>query len=102
MARLSIRYKDGPFVVCATAVFVLSDPESETLILEILEDGATDLRSRVGVIEEYVLDARKGPFFGRLMSIEPCESSHPDLAMFRDRPTLRAVLTVYRPPATIQ
>jgi threonine/homoserine efflux transporter RhtA len=33
-------------------------------------------------------------FSAKLMSLEPCESTHSGLALLRDRPTLRGVLTI--------
>lgn len=101
MACLSVRHQDGPFVVCASPVFLMSDPDSSILTLELSENASTDLRSRLGTIEQYVLDGRKGPFFGQLISIEPCESRHPGLALLRDEPTMRAVLTVHKLSAEV-
>jgi hypothetical protein len=101
MACLSIRHEDGLFIICARPIFLMSDPDSDILTLELSEDASADLRSRLGKIEQYVLDGRKGPFFGQLTSIKPCESRHPGLALLRDEPTMRAVLTVHKLSAEV-
>ena|ERR1700730_848237 len=92
MAGLSV-LKEGIFVVCANPIFPTSDVNNDTLTFEVFEADAASLKHRLGKIDQYCLD--KEPFFGELVSIEMCRSSHPALAHLRDKPTMRGVMTIH-------
>lgn len=94
MACLSIR-EDPIFAVCANPIFLLGNPswqEGVELTFEVFESDANYLRAQLGKVREYSLGQQ--PFMGRLESLDPCESTHPGLALMRETATLRGVLTI--------
>lgn len=92
MSSLSV-FSANLFVTCANPIFPLSDPDTGTFTFEVLEADAVMLKARVGKWEQYLL-GEKPPFFGELVKLEPCESTHLGLLLLRDKPTLRGVLAV--------
>jgi hypothetical protein len=93
MACLSI-LKDKVYVVCANPIFPTSDL-GNTLAFEVLENDASSLKSLLGEADEYYIDS-VGTFFGVLQSLEPRQSTHPGLAMLRDKTTLHGVMQVHK------
>jgi hypothetical protein len=94
MACLSV-FKEGLFVICANSIFPTSDVDlraGATLTFEVFEGNATSLRLRLGEEHQYMLDGQA--FSGRLMKLEPCQSSHPGLSFLRDNPTLLGLLEI--------
>lgn len=94
MSCLSIL--DGKaFVVCANPVFVIGSTElrvDELLTFEVFEDDAGYLSKLVGTIREFALG--DDPFWAEVTSLTPCVSTHQGLSMLRNKPTLRALLTI--------
>ena len=68
--------------------------EGAELVFEMFEVDAGCLRARLGEFRNYGLDRGQQLFSAKLTSLEPCESTHPGLALLRDRPTLRGVFTI--------
>jgi hypothetical protein len=93
MACLSV-LRDKVYVVCANPIFPTSDL-GNSFTFEVLEKGASGLKSRVGEADEYYIDSI-GTFFGILQSLEPRPSTHPGLAMLRDKATLHGLMRVHR------
>jgi hypothetical protein len=94
---LSVIENNRPPIKIAPSIFVISKPVSfengSMLIFEVLETGAESLKSRVGMTLHYVFERQA--VWGRLESLEACDSSHPGLALMRDRATLRGVITFF-------
>jgi hypothetical protein len=95
MSCLSVRHEDGIFVTCANPIFILSGPESGTLVFEVFEIDSIMLKNRLGKFEHYGLDPTQPSFFGKVTNIEPCESTHPGLLYLREKPTLRVSIEVH-------
>lgn len=93
MAALSIRV-DGHFVICATPIFLTSEPSADLLTFEVFESDAARLKSVLGKAETYYLD--DAVFFAELITLERCQSTHPGLALLRHKPTMRGVLRVHK------
>lgn len=98
MAALSV-LKDGIFVVCANPIFPISDVDG-TLTFEVFEADAASLKRSLGKLDEYCLDDKH--FSGKLVSLEMCRSTHPGLALLRNKPTMRAVMTIHKPLPNIK
>lgn len=97
MASLSILSEDGVIIGCANPIFIISDggrQKGAELVFEVFERDATGLRARLGKYEQYGIDPTQLMFTAKLTSLEPCESTHPGLALLRERPTLRGVLRI--------
>jgi hypothetical protein len=94
MACLSVQ-REGTtvFVVCANPVFPLSDGRDGAFEFEVFELDSTSLKNRLRKIDSYIVD-NIPPFFGELVSLDLCQSTHPGLALLRDRPTLRGVIKI--------
>ena len=96
MACLSI-LKEKMFVVCANPIFPTSEPDwsdGATLTFEVFADDAASLKRHLGKTEHFCLGS-EAPFWGKLISLEPCAST-------RDKPTLRGslkILTLTNPGA---
>lgn len=99
MATLSILAEDGIMITCANIYprFPIDCRAGAKIIFEVLEVDASSLKRRVGKTETFGLNTDQLPFTGQLTSLEPCTSTVPALALMRDRPALRGVLTVYGP-----
>jgi hypothetical protein len=93
MACLSV-LKDKIYVVCANPIFPVSELGS-TFAFEVFEQDAAALKLRLGKPDEYYIDS-VGTFFGILESLEPRPSTHPGLALLRDKATLHGVMQVHR------
>jgi hypothetical protein len=96
MACLSVLV-DGVFVVCSNPIFPISEVDGRKLIFEVFEDDAASLERRRGQIDEYCVDATE-PFLGELVSLEMCQSTHPGLALLREKPTMRGETTIHKAP----
>jgi hypothetical protein len=95
MACLSVQLEGkNIFVVCANPIFPISDMRDGALTFEVFEDDAASLKLRLGKKELYVLDGGK-PWFGELISLEPCRSTHPGLSLLRHKPTMRGTMKIY-------
>ena|SRR2546426_7720281 len=100
MAVLSVLHKDGIFVGCASPVFLTSELDirkGANLTLEILEADASSLKRMIGKVETFGLGNDQPPFVAEVTSIAPCTSTASGLALLRDRPTMRCVLTIHGP-----
>ena len=64
------------------------------LTFEVLETDAFALKTRVGKPDCYGIGPDKPLFYGRLVSLQPCKSTTPALALLRDRPTMCGVLVI--------
>lgn len=100
MATLSV-VDDGMLIVCANPVFPILDPNPgvNTITFEVFEADAASLKRRLGKVENYVLDGP--PFFGELISLESCQSTHPSLSLMRDRLTMRGVMKIHETLSTL-
>jgi hypothetical protein len=97
MSYLSVLCEDRLFITCANPIFPLSDPDTGTFTFEVFEADSRMLKSRLGKTELYAgLEPGKPPFFGQLVKLEPDESTHSALLFLRDKPTMRAVMTVHK------
>ena len=97
MASLSVLGEGGIVMGCANPIFIISDEgrsKGAKLVFEVFEADASGLRARLGKLDQYGIDPRHLMFSAKLTSLEPCESTHPGLALLRDKPTLRGVLTI--------
>jgi len=89
MSALSIA-RDGkpPFVIAASPLFTLNAKppygEAGRVVFEIFERDAEVLQSLLGKYENYAMDGEA--FVGKIVSLEPCVSTHPGLGLMRDRP----------------
>jgi hypothetical protein len=101
MAGLSVEDR-GIFVVCANPIFPISDSGEEGKVtFEVFEQDATSLKLRLGKVESYCMDDGE-PFFGELISLEACLSTHPGLAFLREKPTMRGVMKIHNISPTLQ
>lgn len=97
MADLCVLAEDGIIISCANPIFIISDggrKKDAKLVFEVFDNSASGLRRRLGRSDNYGVDPNQPLFSAKLTSLEPCESTHPGLALLRDRPTLRGVLTI--------
>ncbi len=97
MASLFVLSEHGVVVGCANPIFIISDGGRKTgakLVFEVFDNSARGLRRRLGKPDTYGIDPTQPLFSAILTSLEPCKSTHPGLALLRDRPTLRGVLTI--------
>lgn len=89
--------KEGVFVLCASPIFPLTDPSTGVFTFEVFDEDASSLKSRLGKVETYGVDPEQPPFVGQLKSLDVCKSTHPGLALLRDKRTLRAIIIVHKP-----
>ena len=105
MTCLSVLHDGGPVIVAANPIFPL-DPVTvrggAEIRFEVFEVDAGKLKSLVGAHRCFYIDQKTGVFWARLNSLERCVSTHPGLALLRDKPTLRGVLIVVDEQATRQ
>jgi hypothetical protein len=95
MSSLSV-LKDGVFVTCTNPIFPTSSfdlKEGTTFTFEVFEADAASLKARLQTTEKYYLEGRP-PFFGKLISLEPCQSTHPGVRLFQNKPTLCGVFSI--------
>ncbi len=96
MTALSI-VRDGQraVTVLASPIFPLTSLRVQSgaeLTFEVFEKDARGLKPLIGKKQLYVLHGE--PFWAELKTLEPCESTHPGLALLRDRPTLCGVFFI--------
>lgn len=77
-------------------VYVVSK-NRKRLEFEVLEVEADPIRQAVGA-HNYVACGTDRPFWGRLVSLEPCESTVPELCLAQGLPTLKGIVEI-EPPA---
>lgn len=94
MAGLSV-LNGGVFVVCANPIFPILEGERDVLVFEVLQDDARFLKLHLGEVESYCLDDSQ-PFKGELISLEVRRSTHPRLAVLRQKTAMRAVLKIHQ------
>ena len=85
----------GHFVAVANPVYVTSPIEAEgssEVIFEVFEQAGIALKNLVGKIQYFRMGDQQ--FWAELKTLDPCESTHPGLALLRNRKTLRGVLRV--------
>jgi hypothetical protein len=93
VAGLSI-LNGGVFIVCANPIFPILGSDRDVLVFEVLQDDARFLKLHLGEIESYCLDDAQ-PFKGELISLEVRRSTHPRLAVFKEKRTMRGVLKIH-------
>lgn len=96
MSALS-RLENGIALGLASPIYFLSEPDirpGSKLIFEVLEADATSLRMRLNKIEHLILGTGSPSFTAKIISVEPCESTVPALALLRSKPTVRVELTI--------
>jgi hypothetical protein len=90
--------------VVANPVFVISPIQEcrngTELIFEVFEADAEALKRLVGAPQLYVFNSTSA--WGKLKSLDPCESTHPGLAYLRNKPTLRGVLVFFEEASSRQ
>lgn len=98
MACLSWRRDGGKgFTVLANPIYPLSnlsDAALDHIEFEILEADAGGLAEEAGVTYVFYIDDQIGVFSGKLSPLVPVVSTHPSLAVLRDRQTLRGSLDI--------
>jgi hypothetical protein len=104
MARLSIIRERGPATVAAD-VFPLDTLNvcgGGGFRFGVRDDDADELKTILGEHHGFYIGDATGVFWfwARLQSLEPCVSTHPGLALSRDKPTLRGVLCIVEEGAT--
>jgi|HubBroStandDraft_2_1064218.scaffolds.fasta_scaffold161372_1 hypothetical protein len=98
MATLSILAEDGMMITCANPIYLTSPIDysrGSKVTFEVLEANASSLKRLAGKIETFGVDPQQFPFSAELTSLEPCTSTVTALALLRDRPAMRGVLTVH-------
>jgi hypothetical protein len=103
MTCLSILPDDSPATVAANPIFPLEPfaiRTSAEIKFEVFEADAAELKTLVGEYRCFYIDGAGGTFWAQLKTLERCVSTHPGLAMLRDKPTLRGVLLPVREPTT--
>jgi hypothetical protein len=99
MSLSVIEDRDGKpiAILAANAIHFIGPVVSVTggarLEFEILEKNASRLPSLIGARRLFAIGADY-TFWGRLISLEPCTSTHPGLGLLRHEPTLRGALVV--------
>ena len=78
-------------VICANPIYPLSQ-DGDSFIFEVLEADSSGLKRRLGIEEYYVMEA--SAFFGELIRLKPCVSTHFALSLLRDRPALRGEMKI--------
>lgn len=105
MACLSIIRERGPTTIAADPIFpldALNVRGGGEFSFEVFDVDDCELKAFIGEHRCFFIDDTSGTFWARLQSLEPCVSTHPALALMRDRPTLRAVLVIVEEVATRQ
>jgi hypothetical protein len=100
MSCLSLIRDGGICSVVANPVFVITPDRLEggaDVTFEVFEEDATALKALLDKPEHYVLDSTL--LWAQLKVLEPCESTHPGLALLRNRSTLRGLLRLIQEPA---
>lgn len=96
MASLSIVRDDGPTTLLANPLFML-DPivivDGAEARFEVFDVDAGMLKSLVGKHQCFYMDS-VGIFWAQIKSLELCTSTHPGLALLRNRPTLRGTFVM--------
>jgi hypothetical protein len=96
MTTISI-VRDGGQATNLASVFPVNElipDRAGEFVFEILERDGKGLERYFG--QKHLLSLDGGQvFWGELMSLTPCASTVPGLALMRDRPTLRGVLLVH-------
>ena len=90
---LSVIEHGGRAVVVANPIFVISESDTQ-LTFEVLKQDAAALIPLIGKSHNYVYGS--DPFWGKLKSLETCESTHPGLALLREKATLRGVFLLMK------
>jgi len=105
MVCLSILRERGHTTVAANPIFpldALNVRGEKEIRFEVFDADANELKAIVGTHQCFYIDETSGVFWARLRSLEPCVSTHPGLALLRDKPTLRGVLVVVEEGMTRQ
>ena len=97
MTVLSTYDGNGPATILASPVFIVEERD-DLIEFEVFEIDAGALRSRIGTDTYYVLGSEKARW-GRLVSLESCQSVSPGLRQLHDRPILKGILTFHPPEA---
>lgn len=104
MSCLSIIRGRLPAVIVANPIFPISTfdeaRKNKRLVFEVLKSDAGGLRSHVGTAVYYALDST--PFWGRLETLDSCESTHAGLGHLGHKPTLRGTIAIFDEPPSVQ
>jgi hypothetical protein len=95
MSALSIQLENGIFSICANPIFPISEFSASLgsqFVFEVFEADAHSLKFRIGQIDHFAMDG--AAFWAKVTSLEPCVSTHTGLALLREKPTMRGVLTL--------
>jgi|WetSurMetagenome_2_1015567.scaffolds.fasta_scaffold79125_2 hypothetical protein len=90
---LSVIEHGGRAVVVANPIFVISESDTK-LTFDVLEHDSAALIPLIGKWQTYAHGYNL--FFGQLKSLDTCESTHPGLALLREKATLRAVFLIFK------
>jgi hypothetical protein len=96
MSCLSV-IRDGRSVVVANPIYLLSPIEvrnGANVTFEVLAADAASLKDLVGQISYYYLDP-PGFFWAQLKTLDECQSTHPGLALLRNKPAFRGVFSIF-------
>lgn len=100
MTTISRLVEGGPAVVLAHAY--VTSHQRNLLEFEALEVDVRTLHKYLGVKQFLTCDGNV-PFWGELVAVTPCTSTHPGLGMLRDRPTLRGTFRIFpNEPSSVQ
>ena len=105
MTCLSILRERGPATVAANPIWpldALNIRGGGEFRFEVFDVDASQLKAIIGAHRCFYINETSGTFWARLQSLDPCVSTHPGLALLRDKPTLRGVLVVVEEGATRQ
>jgi hypothetical protein len=102
MTCLSIFERSGKgAVVVANPIFIISENvnwRGGQLEFEVFDADIARLKTLVGRDELFVIGTER-VFWGKLVSLEQHESTHPGLAMLRHKPTRLGIMTVHEDEA---
>ncbi len=96
MSCLSVFDESGIAFVCANPIFLVSGLDvrpGAKITFEVFKVDASGIRRIIGKREKFGLESQA--FWGTVVSLEPCQSTVPALALLRDRPTMRGVIAVH-------
>ena len=89
MGTISKLTDGGPAVLWAHVYLI--GVHADLLEFEVLESNASALPKQIGVKNLLSIDGET-PFWGTLVSLEPCTSTAPGLALLREKSALKGIL----------
>ena len=97
MSCLSVVRDGGPPVVVANPIYLFSPIEVRNgaeVTFEVLAADASSSKDLIGQIRYYYL-VPPGLFWARLKTLDECQSTHPGLALLRNKPAFRGVFSIF-------